>query len=125
MRILGIGIDLIEVERIESAVERFGVRFLERVYTKNELEVANRRKNNYQYLALRFAVKEAVMKALGYGWSGGIKWRDIECLNEGSSPKVNLYGRAKEIADEMNYTTVLTTTSHTDNHAICSVTLVS
>lgn len=125
MNILGIGVDLIEVDRIEGAIDIYGERFLTRIYTDMEIESAFKRKEKFQYLASRFACKEAVMKALGYGWSGGIRWRDIECLNENSAPVINLYGRAKDIAEEIGYSKVLTTTSHTDNHAICYVTLVS
>jgi holo-[acyl-carrier protein] synthase len=121
VNIIGIGIDLVEVKRIEKAVENYGERFLNRIYTDDELRVAEKRKNNFQYLALRFAAKEAVMKALGYGWSGGICWKDIECINEGKPPEINLYGRAKEIARDKNYRQIFATTSHTDNLAVCKV----
>jgi len=124
VKILGVGVDLVEVDRIERSLERFGERFLRRIFTEDERKVAMGRRNISEYLALRFAAKEAVMKALGYGWTSGIHWRDIECVNDGSSPKINLYGRAREIAEGMNYLNLMTTTSHTENYAVCYVIII-
>lgn len=95
--VLGIGIDIIEIERIQKSVERFGDRFLEKVFTSSEIEYCCSKKNMHQHLAARFAAKEAVAKALSDAWDGGFKWKDIEVYNELSGkPSVNLYGGLKE-----------------------------
>ncbi len=93
-----IGIDIIEIERIESALKRWEGRFLNRVYTEAELKLCQDRVSS---LAARFAGKEAVMKVLGTG--KGVSWREIEILaDDAGKPVVNLYGRAKNKAAELN-----------------------
>lgn len=92
--VLGIGIDLIEVARIERLWQRFGSRFLERLYTPTELDYSLRRARPAAALAARFAAKEAVMKALGTGW-GGCAWHEIEVVRRpGGMVALNLYGAA-------------------------------
>ena len=94
-----IGIDIIEIERIESALKRWEGRFLNRIYTEAELKICEGRISS---LAARFAAKEAVMKVLGTG-AKGIGWREIEILADSAGkPLVNLYGRAKNKAAELN-----------------------
>src|SRR5512147_293109 len=99
--ILGVGIDLIAVERIEKAVNRWSDGFTRRVFTERELDYCLRQKRPAVHLAARFGVKEAVMKAFGTGWSGGVRWKDVEVVRDTSGkPAVVLDGRLKEMAGE-------------------------
>ena len=94
-----IGIDIVEIERVESAIEQWGKRFLNRVYTEAELKICQGRVSS---LAGRFAAKEAVMNVLGTG-AKGVGWREIEILaDDAGKPLVNLYGRARNKAVELN-----------------------
>lgn len=109
------GIDLVEIERVESAVARHGVRFLERIYTPAELEIC---KHRPQSLAARFAAKEAVAKALGTG-IGQVAWHEIEILHGPSNePQLYLHGSAAELADLLGLQTWSISLSHTHEHAI-------
>jgi len=109
------GIDLIEIERVESAVARHGQRFLERIYTPAELEACGAR---LQSLAARFAAKEAVAKALGTG-IGQVTWQEIEILHGAASqPVLHLYGKAAELSDQLGLQTWSISLSHTQSHAI-------
>ena len=93
--IAGIGVDIVEIARIQALVDRYGDRFLRRVYTDAEMAYAMRGVNRAERLAGRFAVKEAVMKALGTGKSQGILWKDVETLRGRSGkPEVHLHGQA-------------------------------
>ena len=115
------GIDMVDCHRLEEIIERHGERFLQRVYTPLELEYCRQSKRMIEHLAGRFAVKEAVLKVLGTGWRGGIRWTDIEVRNEPSGrPVVRLTGRCREIADEMDMPTILVSISHIKTHAIAS-----
>jgi holo-[acyl-carrier protein] synthase len=97
--ILGIGIDLTQIERIEEVHARRGQRFLDRIYTAGEQAYCARRTRSAQSLAGRFAAKEAVMKVLGTGWSRGVRWVDIEVVRApGGPPALRLHGRAAEHA---------------------------
>jgi holo-[acyl-carrier protein] synthase len=97
--ILGTGVDLAEVARIRASAERYGARFLDRIYTPRELAYATTKANKYERLAARFAAKEAGMKALGTGWSHGVRWRDFEVTNLPSGrPTLTLHGVAAELA---------------------------
>ena len=113
-----IGMDIIEVARIEKAVNRWGSRFLRRIYTKTELEIC---RNRIPALAVRFAAKEAVMKALGTG-ARGISWREIETLADTSGkPIVQLHGQAQDKAKELNLNELSISLSHSKEYAIASV----
>ena len=103
MRIVGHGVDLVEVARIARLVEAHGDRFLTRCYMPGELAHADARpKRRTEHLAARFAVKEAVLKALGTGWSGGILWTDVEvCSDARGKPTLALHGEAARIAREL------------------------
>ena len=91
MTVIGIGTDIIECLRVAKMIERHGELFLTRVYTPHEIEYCTARKAATQHYAGRFAAKEAVLKALGTGWTRGIQWRDIEVRNEmGGRPKIAL-----------------------------------
>lgn len=96
--ILGSGIDVIEVERIERTLARFGVRFERRVFSPGEVAAARGSRRPALCYALRFAAKEALMKAVGTGWSRGVRWVDIETEGEGLEPGgLVLHGRVAEI----------------------------
>ena len=96
--IAGIGIDVVEISRMQRAVDEWGETFLRKIFTPDELAYAHARKNPTPHIAARFAVKEAVAKALATGWSGGFRWKDVEVENDSSGkPTVALYGRAKEL----------------------------
>lgn len=109
------GLDLVEISRIKKAVDSWGERFLQRVYTPAELELFRDRPSQ---LASRFAGKEAVMKALG----GGISWKEIEILsNERGEPKVLLYSRAEARRRELGIKELVISLSHSREHAAASV----
>ena len=111
--ILGIGVDLLEVPRMRRAVERGGERFVRRVFTDAEADHCRRRGSPDQSFAARFAAKEAVMKALGTGWSRGVTWRDIEVVKEpGRAPRLELGGRAAALARARGVTRTHLTLSH-------------
>ena len=113
-----IGVDIIEIARIERAMERWGESFLHRIYTEPELRLCRKKSSP---LAVRFAGKEAVMKALGTG-TKGISWREIEILAEPSGkPLVHLYGKARDKADSLGLDTLAISLSHSKEYAIASV----
>ncbi len=116
---LHVGVDIIEIARIQRALDRWGERFLRRVYTEPELRLC--RKKPWR-LAARFAGKEAVMKALGTG-TKGISWREIEILAEPSGkPLVQLYGKAQKHADSLGLDKLAISLSHSKEYAIAFVT---
>ena len=113
-----IGLDIIEIDRIEGAIARWGDRFLHRVYTEAELELARKR---IPALAARFAAKEAVMKTLGTGGTG-VHWREIEVLNlPGGEPVLRLYGGARDRADELGLGDLAVSLTHSRKYALASV----
>jgi len=113
-----VGVDIIEIERVEAALGRFGERFLARVYTKVEVGVCRGRVSE---LAARFAAKEAVMKALGTG-ARGVAWREIEVLpNHRGKPLVYLYGRAKARAERIGLGGLDVSMSHSREYAVAFV----
>jgi holo-[acyl-carrier protein] synthase len=115
---LAVGVDIIEIQRIEQAIASWKNAFLERIYTRTELEHYRNRTNS---LAARFAGKEAVMKTLGIG-ATGIKWQDIEILsNANGAPLVNLYGKAKNKAREIGITELAISLSHSKRYAVAFV----
>ena len=112
------GIDIIEIKRIEHVASRYKSRFLNRIYTKHEIEYCNFRAPQ---LATRFAAKEAVMKALGTGVRG-LKWKDIEVLSKrGMAPQINLKDSALNIAKIQNIHSLSVSLSHSEEYAIASV----
>ena len=118
---LTVGVDIIEIPRITRAVERWGDRFLRRVYT--EAEIA-RCRGRAQSLAARFAAKEAVGKALGVGvgWGGGLRWTEIEILNnKWGKPEVVLHGKASKLARHLGLSHWAVSLSHAREHAIALV----
>ena len=97
--ILGMGIDVVEVERLDQALQRHGERLERRVFTDGELLVCRKRGDRIQALAARFAAKEACLKALGTGWAGGLAFRQIEVVRAATgAPRLQLHGPAAERA---------------------------
>lgn len=100
--IRGIGVDIVKVDRIEKAVERWGYRFLKRIFTAAEIERCQQRARPAQCLALRFAAKEAFAKALGLGMRKGLRWRDIEVVHDHlGKPDLLLYNQAQRLLEAM------------------------
>src|SRR3954453_20921425 len=122
MRIIGIGIDLVDCARIENSIERFGERFLHRVFTEGEIEYSQSMKFPARHFAARFAAKEALSKAFGTGIGKAMGWKDIDVRRRASGePFVVLEGGAKALAEERGVTSVWITLSHTDNHAMAMI----
>ncbi len=120
--ILGHGVDLAEVQRVRRSVDRFGDRFLERVFTEAERAYAGDGPRRDERLAARFAAKEAVFKALGTGWAQGVGWTDIEVVREASGkPAVILHGKALEMAASMGVHRWHLSLTHTGTMAMASV----
>ncbi len=121
--ILGSGVDLCEIPRIEAAIVRYGRRFLERVFTAREIAYADGKANRFERYAARFAAKEAAMKALGTGWHG-VAWRDFEVVNLPSGrPTLNFHGKAAEIAAKLGVERVALSITHTKEQALAMVIL--
>lgn len=123
--ISGLGTDLCEVERIRAAVERFGDRFLQRIYTPKEIAYASRKANKYERFAARFAAKEAGMKAIGTGMRG-VKWHDFEVSNAPSGkPELKLHGNAAAVAAKLGVKQITLSMTHTASMAMAVVILES
>ncbi|MGB6192869.1 MAG: holo-ACP synthase [Terracidiphilus sp.] len=122
--IIGSGIDLVEIERIQQSMDRFGERFLNRIYTPAELAYCLRKRNAAESLAARFAAKEAGAKALGTGISRGVHWHEIEVVREpGGRPGIRFSGRAAEIARHLGVAHAALSLTHTGSLAMASVVL--
>jgi holo-[acyl-carrier protein] synthase len=120
--IVGLGLDIAEIDRIEAAISRHGAPFLERLFTPAEVAYCERHKNRFERYAARFAAKEAAMKALGTGWSRGVRWRDIEVAREPSGkPTLRLAGVAREIADGLGVKNISLSITHSGNLALAQV----
>lgn len=117
MALKGIGIDIIEIERIEKAIQK-NERFLKRIFTDREIEYFQKREYRSNTVAGAFAAKEAVMKVLGTGLRN-FKWTDIEIIrDELGKPNVILYDGAKDIAHSKNITEIFITISHSRDYAV-------
>lgn len=124
--ILGIGTDLAEVDRIRKSIDRFGDRFVGRIYTDNERRYAMSKANWAERFAARFAAKEAGMKAIGTGWNFGVTWKDFEVVNEPSGrPTLCLRGVARAIADRIGVQRISISLTHTSKIAFAIVVLES
>ncbi len=122
--ILGVGIDLLEVARIERALERHGSRFERRVFTAAEIELCRGRADRLQALAARFAAKEACLKALGTGWSDGLAFGQVEIVRESSGrPALRLHGAAAERAARLGVTKTHVSLTHQPTAAAAIVIL--
>jgi holo-[acyl-carrier protein] synthase len=124
MNIIGIGIDATDLPRVADLVERYGDRFLRRVFTDGEIAYCTKRRNPVPHLAGRFAVKEAAMKALGTGQSLGVMWKDIEVVRGGGPPRLRMQGGAARRADAMGVTRSLVTITHSESLAFAQVMLL-
>ena len=124
MSVLGIGVDLVECARIQHSLDRFGQKFLHRVFTEGEIEYSMSMKFPARHLAARFAGKEAVAKAFGTGIGKAMGWRNIDIRKKPSGePFLVFSGPAQELAKQRGVTSALITLSHTDHHAMASVVL--
>ncbi|HKD81579.1 MAG TPA: holo-ACP synthase [Candidatus Angelobacter sp.] len=122
--IVGTGVDITEVVRIKAAVERFGQRFLNRVFTPEEARYCLDKPNANERLAARFAAKEAGMKAIGTGLRHGVTWQDVEVVRlPGQRPNLKFHGKAAEFADRLGCKRVHLSLSHTKEQAIAYVIL--
>jgi holo-[acyl-carrier protein] synthase len=122
--ILGSGIDLVEIRRIQQSLERYGQRFLDRVYTSAEQAYCLRKRKAAESLAARFAAKEAGAKALGTGISRGVNWLEIEVTREpGGRPTLHFHGRAAEIAARMGVVHAALSITHTADLSMANVIL--
>ena len=122
--IVGTGIDLTEIGRIQQSIERYGQRFLNRVYTAREQAYCLRKRKSAESFAARFAAKEAGAKALGTGISYGVNWLEIEVVREPSGrPTLRFHGRAAEFAARLGAAHAALSSTHTADLAMASVVL--
>ncbi len=125
--IVGSGIDVVEISRIERALERTGGRFARRVFTPQEIAACEARRRPALHFAVRFAAKEAAMKALGTGWSQGVRWVDIETVPDSQRPSaplcLQLHGRAAEHAVHSGTSRCHLAVSRSRTHALAMVVL--
>jgi holo-[acyl-carrier protein] synthase len=122
--IVGSGIDLVEIDRIQNSLDRFGERFLDRIFTAGEKRYCLSKKNAAESLAARFAAKEAGAKALGTGISRGVAWLEIEVVREpGGRPAIAFHGRAAEYAKRIGVRNMALSLTHSRSTAMASVVL--
>lgn len=119
--IIGLGLDATEIDRISETIERYGARFLRRIFTDGEIAYCTRRRDPAIHFAGRFASKEAAMKALGTGHSHGVLWRDVEVVRRGGPPQLQFHGGAARRFAAMGGRTSLLTITHTDALALAQV----
>jgi holo-[acyl-carrier protein] synthase len=126
MSVIGIGVDLVECDRIQHSLDRFGEKFLRRVFTEGEIEYSMSMKFPARHLAARFAAKEAVSKAFGTGIGKAMGWRNIDIRKKKSGePFLVFSGPAQELATKRGVVSALVTLSHTEHHAMACVVLES
>lgn len=124
MMVVGTGIDLVEIGRIQQSMDRYGQRFLDRIYTTGEQAYCKRKRKAGESFAARFAAKEAGAKALGTGISYGVSWLEIEVVREASGrPTIRYHGRAAEIASRLGVAHAALSITHTAELAMASVVL--
>jgi holo-[acyl-carrier protein] synthase len=122
--IVGMGVDIVEVPRIRAAVERFGDRFLHRLFTAAEIKYCESKANKFERFAARFAAKEAALKAIGTGLSRGISWQDVEVVREPSGrPTLSFTGKAAEFAARLGARRSSISLTHTEQTAFAQVIL--
>ena len=124
MHIIGIGLDATDLSRVAQLLQRYGDRFLRRLFTDGEITYCTRRRDPVPHLAGRFAVKEAAMKALGTGHSRGVLWKDIEVVRVGGPPQLRLHGGAARRGDGLGVRRSLVTITHSEGLAIAQVILL-
>ena len=122
--IVGTGVDLAEVPRIRASIERFGDRFVKRIFTNSEIAYVERKANRYERYAARFAAKEAGMKAIGTGWKRGVTWQDFEVANLPSGkPTLRLHGMAAAISAKLGVRNISLSLTHTEQFGMAHVIL--
>ncbi len=115
----GIGVDIIEINRIRKSIDQLGEHFLRKIFTPQEIAYSASKHNMYQHLAARFAAKEAVSKALSTGWSGEFRWKDVEVMSDPSGqPRITLSGKLRE---KLTTSSVFLSISHSDTHVVAMV----
>jgi holo-[acyl-carrier protein] synthase len=119
--ILGLGLDATDIDRIADTIERYGDRFLRRIFTDGEMAYCLRRRLPAVHFAGRFAAKEAAMKALGTGHSRGVLWRDVEVVRRGGPPQLTLHGGAGRRFAEIGGRSSLVTITHSETLALAEV----
>jgi holo-[acyl-carrier protein] synthase len=120
--LIGTGVDLIEIERIARSIERYGDRFLRRIYTDHEIAYCTSKRSSAESFAARFAAKEAGAKALGTGISRGVTWIEFQVARQpGGRPVLELRGRAALLARELGVKTISLSLTHTGNLAMATV----
>jgi holo-[acyl-carrier protein] synthase len=125
MDIIGLGVDLTDIPRIAATYERYGERFLRRIFTDGEIAYCMRRRDPVPSLAGRFASKEAAMKALGTGHSRGVLWKDVEVVRApGGPPQLRLHGGAARRAEAMGVVKSLLTITHSEALAMAQVMMI-
>jgi len=124
-RVLGVGVDLTQMPRLRRVVARWDERFLQRVFTEQEIAYCRRRRDPIPHFAARFAAKEATLKALGTGLSMGVNWRELEVRRErGQAPTMVLSGRCRAIAEAKGGRRVLLSLSHDGDYAMAQAMLL-
>ncbi len=124
--IVGMGVDIAEVPRVQAAIERYGARFINRIFTPAETRYCESKANKYERFAARFAAKEAALKAIGTGWKLGVTWQEVEVVRLPSGkPTIAFHGKAAEFAQRLGMKTASVSLSHTDQIAIAQVILES
>jgi holo-[acyl-carrier protein] synthase len=119
--IIGLGLDATDIHRITATIERYGDRFVERIFTAGEIAYSRRRRRPAIHFAGRFAAKEAAMKALGTGHSRGVLWRDVEVVRRGGPPQLQFHGGAGRRFKEMGGHSSLLTITHSESLAMAQV----
>ena len=120
--IVGTGIDMVEIDRIAQSIERYGDRFLTRIFTPGEIAYCQRKKNSAESFAARFAAKEAGAKALGTGIQHGVTWKELEVRRlPGHRPNLYFSGRAQEIAAELGVRHISLSLTHSTTTAMAAV----
>jgi holo-[acyl-carrier protein] synthase len=119
--IIGLGLDATDIDRIAGTIDRYGDRFLQRIFTDGEIAYCTRRRVPSIHFAGRFAAKEAAMKALGTGHTQGVLWRDVEVIRHGGPPQLALHGGAARRFAAIGGHSSLLTITHSDDLALAEV----
>jgi holo-[acyl-carrier protein] synthase len=122
--IIGLGIDATDIPRIAATLERYGERFMNRIFTDGEIAYCRRRRVPAIHFAGRFAAKEAAMKALGTGHSQNVLWRDVEVVRRGGPPQLQFHGGAARRFAAMGAQSSLLTITHSETLALAQVLIV-
>jgi len=122
--IYAVGTDLVEISRIEKIIERWRGRFIQKVYSEEEIRYCSAKAHSAQHFAARFAAKEAFLKGVGLGMAGGVGFRDVEVINRAQGkPELQFHGRAREMVYRDGITECHISLSHTDRYAVAFIVL--